>query len=429
MRRFACVARITVAVAALAASGCGDSDNNNPTPDLSMGGAADLTMNPGADLSGQMMQDAAPPAPIIVAERVFMPNGRSYYVSVLTEMPTSPIDRTKAREFTSADIEIYDGKIYLRDRPSNLMTLFSVSSDLQLVQEAQLSFQNTGLPSGRAFSAYLSPTLAFILDGAGLQMIGWDPTNMKLTGDVISLAFLKKDMLPTVSLGQPTRSDDRVIIPVSWDDSNNLLTNPGIGAMLILDANMKAPPTVVEDPRVGGGYVAWDFNGDAYVGGTVGGDVNLFGGVPGGGKAPSSGVVRLKKGTNTFDQSFVVDVNAATGTIGAWGVHMLDPTHLLCQILDPAVDPKTIMTPDDFYNSTSFFYILLDTSTMKWTKQAAIATGGIGNAQEHVVDGVEYVGVTTMDGADVYPATAASGLGAKQFSIPSGDLWFAQRLR
>ncbi|HVV86073.1 MAG TPA: hypothetical protein VHE35_23600 [Kofleriaceae bacterium] len=394
------------ALASLAA--CGDNGGTTPpTPD-----------------AGPQQQGA-----IVLAERVFQPMGRSYYVSVVSEMPTAPLDRTKALELTSADIEVFNGNVYIRDRNTNIISRYTVGDDLSLTKDGEVSFANTGLPSSRAYTAYLSPSLAFILDSADLKMIGWDPTAMRLTGDTIPLDFLAKPMLPTTSLGQPTRVGDKVIIPVSWEDDDNLLIEPGIGAALILDSNMTAPPTLIEDPRVGGGYVVWGFGNDAYVGGTVGGDLKLFGHTPSGAAVPHSGAVRLKAGATAFDPGFAVDLDAATGTIGAWGIHMLDPTHVLAQILDPATDRASITTPDDFYDSTSFFYVMLDTTTNQWTRQTAIPAGGIGNAQEHVIDGTLYVQVTGDSGAEVHPVTAAAGIGPKAFDVPSGDLWFARRLR
>jgi hypothetical protein len=399
----------TVALAALAAlaAACGDDGATPPSPD----------------------GPPAQPGAIIVAERVFMPAGRSYYVSVVSEMPTAAHDRTRALELTTGAVETFDRTVFIRDRSRNVITRYGVGDDLALTMEAEISFANTGLPSSRAYSAYLSPTLAFVLDSPGLRMIGWNPTTMTLTGDTISLASLAKPMLPNTSLGVPTRVGDKVIIPVSWDDFDNLLTNPGIGAALILDSNMTAPPTLVQDARVGGGYVVWGFGGDAYVGGTVGGDVKLFGHTPSGAPVPHSGAVRLKAGATSFDPGFAADLDAATGTIGAWGIHMLDATHVLAQILDPATDRATITTPDDFYDSENFFYVMLDTSTGQWTRQNAIPAGGIGNSQEHVVDGVLYVQVTGENGAEVHPVTAATGIGPKAFDVPSGDLWFARRLR
>ncbi|MGC4118264.1 MAG: hypothetical protein QM765_27675 [Myxococcales bacterium] len=384
------------------------------------------TNTPGPD-AGQPADAGATPA-IVVAERVFTPDSRLYYLSVVSEVPTGKLDRSKAREFTSADLEVFDGAIFLRDRQANTMTRFSVGNDLSLVEEGKFSFQSTGLPSSRAYSAYLSPTQAYVLDGKGRRMIGWNPKEMKLTGETKSLAFLEKTDLPDLSLGVPTTVGSQVFVPVSWSDSANLVIAAG-AAVMIIDSTMAKDPVVLEDDRVGGSYVVWGLGGDAYVGGTVGGDVKLFGHALGGGAAPNAGVVRVKSGASAFDSSYSVDLDKATGTIGSWGIHLLDATHVLAQILDPAVDKASIATPDDFYASTEFFYVLLDTATGTWTRQDAIPKGGVGNAQEHVVDGVLYVQVSGPNAAEVHGVTAANGIGAKVFEVPSGDLWFMRRLR
>ncbi len=153
--------------------------------------------------------------PIILAQRIFTPDGRLYYVSVLSQMPTAPIDLATATEFTSADVEIFMGKVFIRDRVANTMTRYSVGAGNALVQDAQFSFQSAGLPSGRIYNVYLSPTLAYALDGTNLQMVGWDPTNMALLpGNVVDISFLTGiSPLPDISSGSrrrwATRSSSR----------------------------------------------------------------------------------------------------------------------------------------------------------------------------------------------------------------------------
>src|SRR5262245_34040809 len=57
--------------------------------------------------SGSTDTGSSGPPAIVLAERVFLPDGRVYYVSVLDVVPSAPVDRTKAREFTSADLEVF----------------------------------------------------------------------------------------------------------------------------------------------------------------------------------------------------------------------------------------------------------------------------------------------------------------------------------
>jgi hypothetical protein len=426
----ACVLTMSLA----AACGASSSDTTGGTSGSPAGSTTGTTgggSSSGGSSGATTGGTTAGQAPIILAERIFSPDNRLYYVSVLNEMPTAPIDLSQAREFTSADVEVYMGKVFIRDRVANTMTRFSVDSTNSLVQEAQFSFQAAGLPSGRVYDAYLTPTLAYALDGTDLQMVGWDPTNMTLLpGSVVDLSFLTSiSPLPDIELGIPTQVGNQIIIPVTWEDEDNLVISPSMQAMLVLPANASATPAVTQQTGIGGAYVAWGFNGDAYVGGIVGG-VQLFGSVyPDAGPIPSSGIARINAGTSTFDPSYAVDVNKIAGSTGVWAVHMLDSNDVLAQILDPSVPTSSFSTPDDIYDSNNYYFVMINVDAGTVVKQTQIPEGGIANSQEHIVDNVLYVQVAEDGGnTAIYPATAA-GVGPRQFEVESGDLWFAQRLQ
>src|SRR5687767_1617091 len=112
------VARTLGLACALGAVACGgggggdDDDDDGTRPDA------------GADAGVQ-------PA-VLLAERVFSPEERLYYLSVLPDVPTAAVDRSAALELGSADIEVYGGRVYIRDRNANTMTRYRVSSELTL---------------------------------------------------------------------------------------------------------------------------------------------------------------------------------------------------------------------------------------------------------------------------------------------------------
>src|SRR5262245_21129329 len=120
-------------LSALALSACGDDDGRADEGAAGSGGsragsaAAQAGEGPAAGGmqavggDGQAGATTEGPPAILLVERVFAPTSRSYYVSVLSEMPEGPVDRSKAREFGSADIEAYDGAFYLRSREDNTM--------------------------------------------------------------------------------------------------------------------------------------------------------------------------------------------------------------------------------------------------------------------------------------------------------------------
>lgn len=404
--RFRTASLLLSATLMFSAGACAGAGSDNATPDSSTGVATSA---------------------ILVAERVFSPEGRSYYVSVVPEVPEGELDRSRAREFSSADIEVFDGSVFIRDRDSNTLTRYTVSEDLDLVEEERLSFQGVGLSSGRVRNAYLSPTHAYALDATEWRMVGWNPTTMELTGEEISLEHLAKSELPSGFIGTPQRVGDRVIAAVGWDDFDDLVMNPGAGAMLMLDQS--EPPLLLEDARLGGAYRVYaGADGNAYVAGGVAGDVRLFGSVLGGGAFPSSGLLRIRDGAGDFDPGYQVDIEAITGTPGVWAVHRIDERSVLAQIWDPETPTDSLTSSDDYYAAEEFIYVLIDSASESWTRVGAIPKGLTGNAGDHVVDGKLYINVVGETGSAVHPVTAA-GVEAAAFNVSSGDLWHFERIR
>jgi len=399
---------------ALGAAACGDGSNNT-----------------GVDAPPPV--DAAPGPAVLVAERVFGTTGRSYFVSVHAAVPTGPIDRSKAREFSSADIEIYNGAVYIRDRDANTMTRFHVSDDLQLVQDGQLSFMLKGLAPGRFHTAYLTPTRAFVLDSNDWRMIEWNPTTMQLAaGADIPITFMKKTALPFGAISPPARVGDRLVSSVYWADLDNLIMYPGSGAALVIDANNPTVPTFLEDARVGGAFRVYaDPSGDTFVSGVVGGDVHLFGSALGGGTLPTSGILRIPAGATAFDPDYLVDVEAITQSPGVWATHRIDDHTLLAQVLDPGKPAPA--NADDYGASTDFIYMAIDTAAKTATRIDSLPTGGIANAGEHIVDDHLYIQYTAVGDGGAFQSVVSvvnAGNNIQQaFTVPSGDLWHLQRIR
>lgn len=385
----------------------------------------------GSPADASVTSDANTPA-VLVAERVFGTAGRSYFVSVQPGVPTAAVDRSKAREFSSADIEIYNGAVYIRDRDTNLMTRYRISDDLQLVEDGQISFMNKGLAPGRFHSAYLSPERAYVLDSNEWRLIEWNPTTMKLApGADIPITFMQKPALPFGAIGPPARVGNRLVSPVYWADLDNLIMYPGSGAALVLDANNPTTPTFVEDSRVGGAFRVYGApNGDTFVTGVVGGDVHMFGKALGGGPLPTSGILRIPAGGATFDPDYLVDIEAITRSPGIWAIHRVDDHTVLAQVLDPAA-PRPA-DADAYASSTDFIYMLVDTQQKTAQRVESLAKGSIANAGEHIVDDHLYIQYTSVSGSGAFESVVnvVNPGGIQQaFTVPSGDLWHLQRVR
>ena len=369
--------------------------------------------------------DAAPDQPaVVLVERVFSPEGRRYAISVLPDVPTAAVDRTAALVLTSADPELFGGKLYVRDRDANTMTRYKIAADRKLVQDGQLSFASTGLGASRYSSAYVAADRAYLMDSTDWRLIGWNPTTMALTGEIISLANMKKDPALTGSFSAAVKVGDRLVSAINWEDFGNLVLFPGTGA-LVIELATPSQPKFLEDARVGGSFRVTADGNDAYLTGTVGGDVRKFGKAFGDGALPASGLLKLPGGSDAFDPAFLVDVEAITGTKSVWAIHRITATTLLAQIFDPALDLPA--TAADYNASTDFEYVTIDTVAKTFAPVANLPKGGRGNSGNHVVDGTLYIQASNATGSTAY-AVSAAGV-AEAFPVPAGDVWFLARVR
>jgi hypothetical protein len=245
---------------------------------------------------------------------------------------------------------------------------------------------------------------------------------------------MDKPELPYGAFGPAARVGDRVVSPMYWTDFDNLVLYPGSGAALVDPANAEEP-VLLEDSRVGGAYRAVpDESGDVYVIGVVGGDLHLFGSASGGGPLPTSGILRIPAGAEEFDPTYLVDVEAITGTLGVWSIHRIDDTTVLAQIYDPeAAEPADV---DAYADSTDFLYVLIDSAEGTFEPVADLPRGGRANAGDHVVDDRLYIQLGRDTGEDQFETVvhSVSGGGAdtaieEAFTVPSGDVWHLQRIR
>lgn len=416
----AALAIVAAIVAFGGAAACGDNK---------LGSSAQL--GSGADASAPDAQPEATSPSILYVERVFTPtNDRFYYLSALPDVPTAPVDRTKAIESHSADPEVFGNRVYVRNRETNTMTRYRVTDDRVLEEDGSFSFTPTALAALRFNSIYVSATRAYLMDSSGWRLIGWDPTKMELTGEIISIAFMNHDPLPG-SFSVPVQVGNVFMAAVSWVDASAtvLTTYPGSG-ILVFDPASSDPPKLVTDARIAGGFrITADANGDAFLTGITSGVIHRFGKTSDGSAMPTSGVVRLPAGQTTTDPGYLDDVEAITGTVSVGAIHRINDTTLLAQIFDPAAAVPTALA--DFTRAAQYMYVLIDTTGKTFAQVDGLTKGVTGNSGNHVVDGKLYFQISTITASsyetDTY-ATSPTGV-APAFHISGGDLWFMGRIR
>ena len=352
--------------------------------------------------------------------------GGSYYVSAVQSVPTGVFDSNTALELSSADLAVFNGQVYARDRSAQTITRYTVAADLSLSVDAILSFAASGF-SGRVYDAYVSPTLAYAIDGTNMQLVAWNPTSMQLTGNKIDLSSLSKANMDT-SFGVPLRVGPRVYVQIAWADASTGLYYPKMAVMMI--DGLGGLPAIIEDARVGSGYALYvDGNGSLYAPGLIGGDFRKFG-TPSNGTSsiPPDGVLKLTEGASAFDASYMVNLTSIIGSPSIYAAHRVDDTHVLAQVIDPSTDTSAYQ-PGDYSGSQGYIFVLVDTSSKLFPTVTSIAKGYAANSLPHVVDGTAYVQTVLPDlsGADVHGATGATVNEA--FTLPGGDLWHLERVR
>lgn len=379
--------------------------------------------------------DAGDPEPttpaVLYAERIFTPtNERFYYLAALPGVPSAPVDRTRELELSSADPEVYNKRIFVRDRSKNTITRYKASADRSLAIDGDvLNLGGTGLGTGRYDSAYIAPDRAYLMDSGGWRLIGWNPTTMKLTGEVISIDYMKKgDLLGAIS--PPVQVGSRVMAAVSWEDTDpdQLKIYPGSG-LLVIDPAVSGPPAFIEDPRIGGAYrVTAGSNGDAFLTGITSAAIALAGTTTTGAAMPGSGILRLPAGATHFDPDYFVDVEAITGTRAVGAIHRIGDTAVLAQIYDPLAPAPTTLAELD---QAQYIYVLIDSGARTYAPVANLTKGVVGNSGNHVVDGTLYIQssiITRTSYETTAYAVGATGV-ATAFTVSGGDLWHLERIR
>jgi hypothetical protein len=308
------------------------------------------------------------------------------------------------------------------------MTRYRVAADRTLEEEGKLSFQTTGLGTGRASTMYISSERAYTMDAGNMKLIEWNPTTMSLTGNVVDISAMRRAGLPA-SIGPAIKVGAKWMAPIYWEDFDKRIIYAGSGVIVVDPAG--GAPTLIENTQLGGAFrINADAAGNAFVLAVTGGDVRLIGkAVDANGTQlatkPSSGMLRLPAGASQFDADSLVAVESVTGSLFMWALFRLDASTLLAQVY--AKDGAT-PTPQTFDSLTDFVWVKIDIATHAVTPVPELGRGGRSNVGDYVIDGTRYVQAANADGSATVYAVSSTGI-APAFPVASGDVWFFQRLR
>lgn len=349
------------------------------------------------------------------------PGPRTTYVGAFANVPTGNVDTKNMLEFGNAYFYAYDGSVFVWDRDAVTVTRYEVGDNLKLTKGATISFANYGFKYG-ADLAFISASRAYMVVSELNKVIVWDPSKMEV-GSTFDFSVPTQTGLESYP-SYVGISGNNLIYTIDLEDYNNLKSyTKNVVAMIPTTTN--GPVKVIEDSRtlIGiNGYVM--ANGDTYLMGE--GNAGTYSAY-GPSNYPPAGILRIKAGATTYDPSYFVDLEKATGSSAIAANWKIDDNTLLLRIWDPATKLPTNI--DDYWSGKSFISKKLDLATGAVTDFPALAKGGFASNIQDVVDSKTYFPLPNSDGsADIAYQLSADGI--KQiYTIPGGGYWGMRRIR
>ncbi|NRA24430.1 MAG: hypothetical protein HRU08_08120 [Oleispira sp.] len=210
-----------------------------------------------------------------------------------------------------------DSAFYAGMYTSSVFRRYVVSDTGEVSLDDQLDFSGVSGASGRNLlraTQFMSPTKAYALDFAGLQVIAFNPTDMTLIDidesteevDTISLASLAEVNLPGTWSVFPTTDGDRFVATIGFYGAD--FSDSGDTKLVIVDSNDDSVATDSVDNCSAVTGAAKDAAGNMYFASY---DESALAHEQGRGDyAPC--IIRVLAGSNEFDDSYLMNMQNLT---------------------------------------------------------------------------------------------------------------------
>lgn len=210
-----------------------------------------------------------------------------------------------------------DNAFYVGMYTSSVYRRYVVSDTGKISLDDELDFSGVSGATGRNLlraTQFMSPTKAYALDFAGLQIIAFNPTDMTLIDtdestekmDTISLASIEEEELPGTWSVFPTTDGDRFVATIGFYAADGADT--GVTKLVIVDSNDDSLATDSVDNCSAVTGAAKDTNGNMYFASY---DESALAHEQGTGTyAPC--IIRVLAGTNEFDDSYLMNMQNLT---------------------------------------------------------------------------------------------------------------------
>lgn len=250
---------------------------------------------------------------------------QSSYTAVLPELDSSADTRLRAGLESTGYVtpSAYGGFVYVPGGATPSITRYAIGDDGTFSEAGTVSFASFGVtrvPKAPVIGAdMIASDKAYYYDSTNRQLIVWNPSSMELTGTTIDLAGVLTDDIPSgwdpfvflnYSDGFSRYIDERLFVPVSWrnwDDPDTFYPSAGL---LVIDTERDEVVHLLKDERLADSiYTVLTGSGDLYLfSGALGVAHHRVRGTAAGGAA-----LRVRRGEDSFDPSYYLDLDAAVG--------------------------------------------------------------------------------------------------------------------
>jgi len=285
------------------------------------------------------------------------PDGRIGYVQTLPDLESqSEVDNADAIEITG-NARVYvpgDGRVFVGSGEAPTITAFGVNEGGELgPTQRVVSVANFGFTGGAPFGHAFVDQDTALLFGEGV--VRWDPSAMELDGQTSLDSALVGGRIPQAGTG--VRRGDEIFVPVAYAPFPNI---DDAVHVLVLDEQGTVLEVLSDDRCQQTGSLQLASDGTLYVASDNGFVLPRFGTD----LLQPSCVLRIPPGERRFDDSWKIDVRAATGGSDATGfVLASDDVAYIFALERDRVPDGADEDPQQYYSSASSRWWRLDLET------------------------------------------------------------------
>lgn len=376
--------------------------------------------------NGESSRERAEQA-VVVAVLTRGPNDAyQTYLLADEDVPTGRLDLSRALELPDALVATNGEAIFVGDNERLTLQRYEVNSDYSFSLVGEFSLQRFGVDYINNEPLFFSPTRAYYVDAAQGQLIAFNPSTMKVTGDIQVPEILRDGY--TTWMGPPQRIGDRHLATLLYTDDSWTATAPDSTVGIIVEDDDNEPVRTISDDRGVGSYLSFVGENDDFYVAADGLSGNLA--LAQLQDVPSSRVLRVQSGANEIDPSFMLDLGSLLDTPATFGFWPVAGNSFVVQAWASDVDPEEVLEAGEGgWGKPHYDWMFVDIDEMQVKRVAGLERSAAYNTLRFRVDGKTYVQrlVDDLGRAELY-LLKEDASAEKIAETPQGDFWFLGRV-